>query len=395
MNTSPAAPIGRIIAVLGACGFASTFTMRLLDPIVPELATEFQRPLSDIAIFSTGFALSYALSQPVLGPFGDAIGKTRMIRFSVFALAGLLLLTSLSSGYSLMFFLRAVSGAVGGGIIPLALAAIGDAVPLGERQIAIGRFLAMIILGQMAGATASGLVADHFGWRAVFVLAALLALAAGTLAAFFLPSRREATSSLPQFGAVMRGYRGIFANPRTMPLYLLVMVEGAVAYGFFPYIAGILGERAGTGASEAGLVIGMAGVGGILYAIMVRRIVQTLGVRLMTRLGGVVMGLSLLAFSLELPWWTALGLFFVHGFSFYLLHNNLQTYSTELSTTHRGAAVGLFAASFFVGNGLGPAVFGALHHFVGAASSLMVYGCALILIGLAAPALLGISQRPR
>ncbi|OQW52936.1 MFS transporter [Candidatus Raskinella chloraquaticus] len=395
MSTSPAAPIGRIIAVLGACGFASTFTMRLLDPIVPELALEFQRPLGDIAIFSTGFALSYALSQPILGPFGDAIGKTRMIRFSVFALAGLLLLTSFSSGYSLMFFLRAVSGAVGGGIIPLALAAIGDAVPLAERQIAIGRFLAMIILGQMMGATASGFVADHFGWRAVFVLAALMALAAGTLATLFLPSQKEASGTMPQFGPVMRGYRGIFANPRTVPLYLLVMVEGAVAYGFFPYIAGILGERAGTGPSEAGLVIGMAGVGGILYAIMVRRIVHTLGVRLMTRLGGILMGLSLLAFSLELPWWTALGLFFVHGFSFYLLHNNLQTYSTELSTTHRGAAVGLFAASFFVGNGLGPAMFGALYHFIGAASSLIAYGCALIIIGLAAPALLGISQRPR
>ena len=40
-------------------------------------------------------------------------------------------------------------------------------------------------------------------------------------------------------------------------------------------------------------------------------------------------------------------------------------------------------------------MFGALYHFIGAASSLIIYGCALIIIGLAAPALLGISQRPR
>lgn len=387
--------VSRTIGVLGACGFASTFTMRLLDPIVPELALEFSRPLADIAVFSTGFALSYALSQPILGPIGDAIGKARMIRISVFALAALLAVTAFASTYASMFALRAISGAIGGGIIPLSLAAIGDAVPLSERQVAIGRFLAMIILGQMAGATVSGLVADHLGWRAVFALASMIASMAGLLAVFLLPRGQTAFLLMPKIGQVMTGYRGIFANPRTLPLYLLVMLEGAVAYGSFPYIAGILDERAGTGPSEAGLVIGMTGVGGVLYAILVRRIVQTLGVRLMTQLGGLIMGAALIAFAMPLPWWSALLLFFVHGFAFYLLHNNLQTHGTELSTTHRGAAVGLFAASFFIGNGLGPALFGGLYHYFPASIALSIFGVALILIGMGAPTLLGLAQRPR
>lgn len=394
MSASPPASVGRTIAVLGACGFSSTFTMRLLDPIVPDLARELHRPLADIAIFATGFALCYALSQPILGPLGDALGKTRTIRVSVFALAILLVATALSSGYSAIFILRALTGAVGGGIIPLALAAIGDAVPVGERQIAIGRFLAMIILGQMSGATASGLVADYFGWRAVFYLAASLAATAGLALSFLLPRAREG-GGVPKLAPILQGFRGIFANPRTVPVYLLVMTEGMFAYGSFPFVATILAERADTGASEAGFVIGMAGIGGVLYAIFVRQIVQVLGPRLMTRLGGLIMGAVLISFSLPLPWWSALGLFFVHGFSFYLLHNNLQTLGTELSTTHRGAAVGLFAACFFIGNGLGPAVFGALHPFIGTRLSLPLFGIMLILIGMIAPVVLRLPQRPR
>lgn len=395
MSNAKPASVGRTIAILGGCGFASTFTMRLFDPIVPELAVELSRPIADIAIFATGFALCYAVSQPVLGPIGDAIGKVRMIRFSVFLLSALLILTAGASGYSSLFILRAISGAVGGGIIPLALAAIGDAVPVAERQIAIGRFLAMIILGQMSGATVSGVVSDQVGWRAVFLLAAGLAFTAGTLAIFFLPVGDKARGALPRIGPTLESYRGIFANPRTLPLYLLVMAEGAFAYGSFPYIAGILADRAGTGASEAGLIVGMVGVGGVIYALSVRRIVRLLGIKLMTRIGGFSMGAMLLLFSLPFPWWSALGLFFVHGFSFYLIHNNLQNFSTELSTTHRGSAVGLFAGSFFVGNGCGPALFGALYHYLPASTSLAIFGVALISVGVMAPLALGLDQRPR
>ena len=32
-----------LIIVLGACGFASTFTMRIIDPLIPTLAGEFAR----------------------------------------------------------------------------------------------------------------------------------------------------------------------------------------------------------------------------------------------------------------------------------------------------------------------------------------------------------------
>jgi hypothetical protein len=46
----------------------------------------------------------------------------------------------------------------------------------------------------------------------------------------------------------------------------------------------------------------------------------------------------------------------VAGFGLYLLHNTMQAIATELAPLARGAAVALLAASYFVGQGAGPAL---------------------------------------
>ena len=65
----------RLILVLAAGGFASTFAGRTVEPLVGVLARDFASPPATVALLSTAFALPYALIQPVLGPVGDALGK--------------------------------------------------------------------------------------------------------------------------------------------------------------------------------------------------------------------------------------------------------------------------------------------------------------------------------
>lgn len=389
----PRTPTGQLILVLGVCGFASAFTMRLVDPIVPDLARTFDATISEIAAFATGFSLAYAASQPFFGPIGDMVGKVRTIRVALFALAALLGLSAFAASYGQMMLLRVACGAAAGGIIPIALAAIGDRVALEERQVAIARFLVMMIVGQMAGAAVSGLVADRFGWRAVFVVAAGLAAVAGTFAVVFIKARARRPEP-PSIAAMAAGYRSVFGNPKTLRLYVLVALGGAFSFGGYPFVAGVLADRAGTSASEAGLVIGASGVGGLAYGLFVRNIIAGLGQRRMAQLGGTLMATAMIVFALPLPWWTAVGLFTIHGFAFYLVHNTLQTHATELSATARGAAVSLFAACFFLGNSLGPLVVGGFKLSLGVEAGLVFLGLGSLCVGFLVPVLLHL-QRPR
>ncbi len=49
---------------------------------------------------------------------------------------------------------------------------MGDRIPIAQRQVAIGRFLVAVILGQLSGSTIAGLIEGAIGWRGVFGLAA-------------------------------------------------------------------------------------------------------------------------------------------------------------------------------------------------------------------------------
>ncbi len=390
MTAAPdAAELRRLTLVLGMAGFASTFTMRLLDPLVPTLAGEFGRTIPQVAMMATAFSICYAVGQPFLGPIADAVGKARTILVSVAALVVMLVACALAGNFETLFVLRMLMGVFAGGIIPIAMAAIGDRAPMSERQVALGRFLTIMIVGQTAGAAASGVIADHFGWRAVMMTAAGLAGIAGTMVLVVLKPRPDAGREALSIANAIDRYRSLFRNPRTLTLYSLVILEGALIFGIMPYVAAILDDRSGVGATEAGLAVGGAGLGGLVYGFTVRRLVAHLGPARMVLAGGLIMASAIAVFALPfLPWWTAIGCFIVQGFGFFLMHGTFQAQATELAPTARGSAVALFACSLFCGHALGPIIVGALKVSFGASIALLAMAAGIALLGIIAPRLL-------
>lgn len=390
MTAAPyAAELRRLTLVLGMAGFASTFTMRLLDPLVPTLAGEFGRTIPQVAMMATAFSICYAIGQPFLGPIADAVGKARTILVSVAALVVMLVACALAGNFETLFVLRMLMGVFAGGIIPIAMAAIGDRAPMSERQVALGRFLTIMIVGQTAGAAASGVIADHFGWRAVMMTAAGLAGIATTMVLVVLKPRPDASREALSIANAIGRYRSLFRNPHTLALYGLVILEGALIFGIMPYVAAILGDRSGVGATEAGFAVGGAGLGGLVYGFTVRRLVAHLGPARMVLAGGLIMATAIAVFALPfLPWWTAIGCFIVQGFGFFLMHGTFQAQATELAPTARGSAVALFACSLFCGHALGPIIVGALKVSFGASIALLAMATGIALLGIIAPRLL-------
>jgi predicted MFS family arabinose efflux permease len=385
---APGENLGALIPVLGLCGFVSAFTTRLIDPLVPMLAAEFAESIHRIAFLATAFSGSYALGQPFLGPIADSVGKLRSITACLAALCLLSVLAAFATGFWTLFALRAAGGVVAGGIVPAAMATIGDRAPMAQRQIMLGRFIVIMIIGQVAGAAFSGLIADHVGWRAVMGLTGLLAAGGALLVRLVLKPRPAAERPPLSLAGALASYRAVFANPRSKRLYLLVMLEGLLVFGLPPYAAAMLYDRSGVGASEAGIVIGAMGLGGILYGVMTRLLVERLGPSRMMRLGGLAVALSYFAFMLPGPWWSAIGIFLVIGLGFFMLHGTFQAQATELAPAARGSAMALSACFFFMGHATGPLVMGAALQVLGPQAALAVFGVGIGALGLAAPRLL-------
>ncbi|MDB5998483.1 MAG: hypothetical protein JWP52_182 [Rhizobacter sp.] len=80
-------------------------------------------------------------------------------------------------------------------------------------------------------------------------------------------------------------------------------------------------------------------------------------------------------------WWLHALVMMLAGFTFYMVHNSLQTQATELAPSARGSAVALFAGGFFAGQGLGPLLVAPLLHAVGYQVTLVILAVGLLLLG--------------
>ena len=244
-----------------------------------------------------------------------------------------------------MLAARVLSGIVAGGVFPIAMAVIGDRVAIAERQVAIGRLLAAAMIGNLLGASLSGVVGDVVGWRGVFVGMGLFALLA-TIGAVvgFRATGRERPARL-DLAAIPANYRIIVANPRAKICFAAVFLEGVFVFGLFPYVAVLLSAAGETRASIAGLVIAGFGIGGLCYAGAVSLLIARLGERRMMTLGGAFVAAALAFIALDLAWPYQFAAFLVLGFSFFTLHGCIQIYATELAPDRAGlrhvAALGL------------------------------------------------------
>jgi predicted MFS family arabinose efflux permease len=376
------ARIRRVLATYGPAVFAGAFATRVTDPVVAEIAADFRATAAEVALLGTAYTLPFALVQPLLGPVADAVGKRRVVTACIAALAAMLLLSALAASLGWLMAFRALSGAAAGGMMPLTLAILGDAVPLKERQLALSRILVFGITGQIAGGAVAGPLGALVGWRAVLVICAVAALAG--LGALLLKARGAAPEPVTRYDPVVaaRRYRSILATPAALPLYASVAAEGALVFGSFPFLAPWMMARGIGGTAEAGVAIGGFGLGGLVYAALARRLLDRFGQAGVVRLGGAIGAVALLGFALapEIEVMVAAG--GLLGMAFYMIHNAIQVRATEIAPRFRASAMSLHAFSFFAGQSLGPVAFGLGAQAIGLAASLLIAAGLLLALAL-------------
>lgn len=367
-----------LILTFALAGFVSAFATRLTDPLVAVIALDFAADPARVALLATCFALPYALVQPVLGPVADALGKRRIIAFALGFQAVFLMASALAPTLLILMLLRVLTGAAGGGIFPITLALFGDRVPLAQRQVAISRFLACAILGQMVGGAFAGLLEPVLGWRGLMLLCGGLSL----LAMFtVLRDRTPEPTGRLDFGQAVARYRFLLTHRPALTLFWAVGVEGLLVFGGFPYFANHLAETGLGGTREAGLTVAAFGAGGLAYAALAPVLVARLGSRRMMRLGGCLAAGGVAGLGLAPVDWVFLSGGGLLGLGFFMLHNSLQTRVTEVAPQARASAVAMHAFHFFLGQAAGPVAMGLAREGVGFQVAMLVAAAGLVVLG--------------
>jgi predicted MFS family arabinose efflux permease len=375
-----AASLRTTIHLLALAAFFSGVGLRLSDGLIPRIASDFGVTPGRAGATVIAFAFAYGLMQLVSGPLGDRIGKARTVTLAVFgcALAGLL--CAQARDFDALVLLRVAWGMAAAGVVPLSMALVGDSVSFEERQPALARLLVGTLSGMMAGQLAGGIFADlQVGWRGAFVASAVGYLMVGILLVLRLRSLPPEPPAHP--GSYTAKLRLVVDQPWSRGVLAATFAEGMFLLGPLAYMPAILHQRFGMSLSVASAQITLYAVGGLVYALLARRIVARWGQVRMVRWGTVLMGLGYLAWWGSSWSWAAAPVALAIGFGTYLFHNTLQTHATQMAPEARGTATSMFAFAFFMGQAVGTWLSGLALDTIGPAGVLLPPVLALPLAG--------------
>jgi YNFM family putative membrane transporter len=350
----------RVLIFLMVAGFAVALNIRITDPLLPSLAAEFQSTPGRVAIISVFYATAHGVMQFAGGPLGDRLGKLRVLTIAALAAAVMTSACALATSIATLSAFRFFSGATAAIAFPLALAYLGDSVPYEKRQAMLARMLGAAMLGNMVGQAVAGVMADFVGWRAVFLfIGAMFAVAAvGLISVHGFRGAKIAREGRSGLLKDLLSPLSLLRRPQARLVIGASAAEGCLALGATTFLGAYLHDRFGLSYTQIGFVLALFGAGGIAYTLAASRLIVRLGERGLITMGGFSFSVFFGAVALT-PIWQLIPLFlFMCGVSVLMLHNTLQVRATQMAPEARGAAVSAFAASFFLGQLAGVALWG-------------------------------------
>ena len=283
------APLVLLLASGAGLAVASLYYSQ---PMLGVLGADIGASGRAIGFVPTLTQLGYALGILLLAPLGDRFDRRRIILAKAAALVAALLLaaTAPSIAWLLVASLAiGVAATMAQDIVPAA----ATLAPEAHRGKVVGTVMTGLLLGILLSRVVSGFVAEHFGWRTMFVAAAASVALIGIAARQGLP-RFKPTTTLA-YGALLGSLATLWH--RHGRLRRAALSQGLLSMGFSAFwstLAVMLhGAPFHLGSAAAG-AFGLAGAAGALAAPIAGRLADRRGPELVTRLGA---GLVMLSFA--------------------------------------------------------------------------------------------------
>ncbi|HEX5393109.1 MAG TPA: MFS transporter [Rhodocyclaceae bacterium] len=263
------------------------------QPMLGILATELGATSRSVGLVPTLTQLGYALGILLFVPLGDRHDRRTLILIKAGLLAATLLLSGLASSLPIMLATSLTIGltaTLAQDLVPAAVAMATDA----QRGRVIGTVMTGLLLGILLSRVVSGLVAAHWGWRAMFVAAStsigLLGVAAWHRLPRFTPT--TALSYRALLGSMLDLWR---RHPALRRATIAQGLQSVAFSAFWSTLAITLQDAPFHLGSAAAGAFGLAGAAGALAAPFAGHLADRRGPELLTRLGT---GLTALSFGL-------------------------------------------------------------------------------------------------
>src|SRR3954452_4150737 len=130
----------------------------ILATALPTVASDLGR-LTDVSWVITAYVVAAAATTPLWGKLGDRHGRKRLLELSLALFLTASAACGLSQDLTWLVGARLVQGVAAGGLMTLAMAAVGDLVSPRERGRFQGYIAAAFAVATVVGPLVGGLIA--------------------------------------------------------------------------------------------------------------------------------------------------------------------------------------------------------------------------------------------
>ncbi|AEG58359.1 MFS transporter [Desulforamulus ruminis] len=341
-----------LVMIMAVASGVTVANLYYIQPLLAKIASSFQ-----VTQVSVGFAAmltqaGYALGMLFLLPLADIREKRRLIITLLLCSACSLMLMFFSFNITLLAlasFAVGFTSVVPQLIVPLA-AQLADPK---ERGRIIGTVMSGLLIGILISRTFSGFVGEYWGWKMVYLMAALLMLALAALLSKALPY-------CPPISQIKYTElsKSMVHLTKTLPVLREASLNGAMMFAafsaFWTSLVFLLeGPPYHLGTNAAGL-FGLVGVVGALAAPVAGRIADKRSPRFTIGISMMIVILAYIifwAFGYQL-WGLVIGVILLDlGVQSCQISNQARVHA--LSDEARNRINTVFMVSYFVGGALG------------------------------------------
>ncbi|MCK3668608.1 MFS transporter [Photorhabdus noenieputensis] len=285
-------PISSISLILlsAACGFAVA-NIYYNQPLLPIIGTSFSVNGSISGWIATLTQIGYAAGLLFFGPLGDTLSRRKLIFCLLIGNIISLILCATAPNFtcllasSLIVGLTSISAQI---IIP---AVSGWVIPE-KRGRAVGSLMSGLFAGALLARALGGAVGEYFGWREMFILAALIDICLFFLVWFVLPEIE--TPHTMTYGQLLISLGKLI---KQQPLLREAALSGFLLFAAFNTLWGSLAlllsqPPYGWGSDIAGL-FGLTGIVGMLASPIIGSLTDRFGGRAIVATGALLVALAL------------------------------------------------------------------------------------------------------
>lgn len=291
-----AAMPGALVLLLATGAGLAAAALYYSQPMLGVLGSEFDATPGRIGLVPTLTQLGYAAGLLLLAPLGDRFDRRRIILGKSAVLCAALLLAALAPSLGVLLAASlaiGLSATLAQDIVPAA----ATLAPAAHRGKTVGTVMTGLLLGILLSRVVAGFVAEHAGWRAMFVAAAASIALLGVAVWRGLP-RFAPTTQLPYL-ALMGTLFTLLQRHAGLRRAALAQGLLSVAFSAFWSTLAVMLHAAPfhLGSAAAG-AFGLAGAAGALAAPLAGRVADRQGPEVVTRLGASLLVAAFLAMGL-------------------------------------------------------------------------------------------------